>query len=77
MASLIFRTVTHRHADWCYACQILVDRRRNVRAAWYERTGTAREVLVVGEMPDPVPGPAQRSMCMNTGIAAFPWTARV
>ena len=25
-------------------------------AAWYEKQGPAREVLVVGEMPDPVPG---------------------
>lgn len=27
-----------------------------MRAAWYERRGPAREVLVVGEMPLPVPG---------------------
>src|SRR5262249_23410554 len=26
-----------------------------MRAAWYERRGPAREVLVVGEMPDPQP----------------------
>lgn len=26
-----------------------------MRAAWYEQQGPAREVLVVGEMPDPVP----------------------
>ena len=26
-----------------------------MRAAWYERTGAAAEVLVVGERPDPVP----------------------
>lgn len=26
-----------------------------MKAAWYERQGPAREVLVVGEMPDPVP----------------------
>jgi NADPH2:quinone reductase len=26
-----------------------------MRAAWYEHRGSAREVLVVGEMPDPVP----------------------
>jgi NADPH:quinone reductase len=30
-----------------------------VRAAWYERRGPAREVLVVGEMPDPQPGPGE------------------
>ncbi len=27
-----------------------------MRAAWYEKQGTARDVLVVGEMPDPTPG---------------------
>ena len=27
-----------------------------MRAAWYERTGPARDVLVVGEMPTPTPG---------------------
>ncbi|HUR89356.1 MAG TPA: NADPH:quinone reductase [Ramlibacter sp.] len=30
-----------------------------MRAAYYERTGPAREVLHVGEMPDPVPGPGE------------------
>ncbi len=30
-----------------------------MRAAWYETRGAAREVLVVGEMPDPEPGPAE------------------
>jgi hypothetical protein len=27
-----------------------------MRAAWHEKQGPARDVLVVGEMPDPVPG---------------------
>ncbi|HEV3362130.1 MAG TPA: NADPH:quinone reductase [Pseudonocardiaceae bacterium] len=27
-----------------------------MRAAWYERTGAAEDVLVVGELPDPEPG---------------------
>jgi NADPH2:quinone reductase len=27
-----------------------------MRAAWYEKQGPAREVLVVSEMPDPIPG---------------------
>jgi NADPH:quinone reductase len=27
----------------------------HMRAAWYERQGSAREVLMVGEMPDPTP----------------------
>ena len=30
-----------------------------MRAAWYEKQGPAREVLTVGEMPDPVPGPGE------------------
>lgn len=30
-----------------------------MKAAWYERTGPAREVLVIGDMPDPVPGPGE------------------
>ena len=30
-----------------------------MRAAWYERNGAARDVLTVGEMPDPVAGPGE------------------
>ena len=30
-----------------------------MKAAWYERVGLAREVLQLGEMPDPVPGPGE------------------
>lgn len=30
-----------------------------MRAAWYDRTGPAEEVLCVGEVPDPVPGPGE------------------
>jgi NADPH2:quinone reductase len=30
-----------------------------MKAAWYETQGPARDVLVVGEMPDPEPGPAE------------------
>ena len=30
-----------------------------MKAAWYERQGPAREVLTVGEMPDPAPGPGE------------------
>ena len=30
-----------------------------MRAAWYENQGAARDVLVVGEMPDPLPGPGE------------------
>lgn len=30
-----------------------------MRAAWYERNGPAHEVLKVGELPDPQPGPGE------------------
>ncbi|HEV8630930.1 MAG TPA: NADPH:quinone reductase [Thermoanaerobaculia bacterium] len=30
-----------------------------MKAAWYERQGAAREVLVVGTMADPLPGPGE------------------
>lgn len=30
-----------------------------MRATWYERNGAARDVLTVGEMPDPVAGPGE------------------
>lgn len=30
-----------------------------MRAAWYERTGPAAEVLKLGDLPDPVPGPGE------------------
>jgi NADPH:quinone reductase len=30
-----------------------------MKAAWYEKQGPAREVLIVGEMPDPKPGPGE------------------
>lgn len=30
-----------------------------MKAAWYERQGPAQEVLVVGEMSDPIPGPGE------------------
>lgn len=30
-----------------------------MNAAWYEKQGPAREVLQVGEMPDPLPGPGE------------------
>jgi NADPH2:quinone reductase len=30
-----------------------------MKAVWYERTGPAREVLTLGEMPDPEPGPGE------------------
>ena len=30
-----------------------------MQAAFYERTGPARAVLQLGELPDPVPGPGE------------------
>ena len=30
-----------------------------MKAAWYEKQGAARDVLTVGEMPDPTPGPGE------------------
>lgn len=30
-----------------------------MRAAWYEKNGPAREVLTLGELPDPEPGPGE------------------
>ncbi len=30
-----------------------------MRAAWYEKQGPAREVLTIGDMPDPAPGPGE------------------
>jgi NADPH2:quinone reductase len=30
-----------------------------MRAAWYEKQGAASEVLIVGEMPTPIPGPGE------------------
>jgi len=40
-----------------------------MRAAWYEKQGPAREVLTVGEMPDPVPGAGEvRIRILASGI---------
>lgn len=40
-----------------------------MKSAWYERQGAARDVLVVGEMPDPVPAPGEvRSRLATSGI---------
>ncbi len=30
-----------------------------MKAAWYEKQGPPQEVLIVGEMPDPIPGPGE------------------
>jgi NADPH2:quinone reductase len=48
-----------------------------MRAAWYERTGPAREVLVVGEMPDPEPRPGEvRVKLATSGANPSDWKAR-
>src|SRR6201981_2872093 len=40
-----------------------------MKAAWYERQGPAREVLIVGDMPDPAPGPREvRIRVASSGI---------
>jgi NADPH:quinone reductase len=36
-----------------------VSLKTRMRAAWYEKQGPAREVLKIGEMPDPMPGPGE------------------
>lgn len=35
-----------------------------MKAAWYEKQGPAREVLVVGEMPDPSPATGEVRICI-------------
>jgi len=37
-----------------------------MRAAWFERFGAAREVLEVGDRPDPAPGPSEVLVEMRT-----------
>jgi NADPH2:quinone reductase len=39
-----------------------------MKAAWYEKQGPAREVLVVGEMPDPVPAGEVRIRIAASGV---------
>ena len=41
-----------------------------MRAAWYEKQGPAREVLMVGEMPDPRPAAGEvRGRIAASGIS--------
>ncbi len=48
-----------------------------MRAAWYERTGPAREVIVIGEMPTPSPGPGEVLVRIATsGVNPSDWKAR-
>ena len=48
-----------------------------MKAAWYERNGPAREVLRVGEQPDPVPGRGEVLVRLVKGKAfgTSPFTA--
>jgi len=47
-----------------------------MRAAWYEKQGPAREVSVVGEMPEPLPGPGEvRTGIVSTDVLQLPGVA--
>jgi len=37
-----------------------------MRAAWYEKNGPAREVIEIGELPDPEPGPGEVRVRIHT-----------
>ncbi len=48
-----------------------------MKAAWYDRYGPAREVLVVGELPDPEPGPGEVLVRVRaSGVNPSDWKAR-
>lgn len=48
-----------------------------MKAAWYERNGPAREVLTVGVMPDPEPGPGEvRVRILASGVNPSDWKTR-
>jgi NADPH:quinone reductase-like Zn-dependent oxidoreductase len=48
-----------------------------MRAAWYERTGPAKDVLVVGEMPTPSPGAGEVLVRLATsGVNPSDWKTR-
>jgi NADPH:quinone reductase len=48
-----------------------------MKAVWYERTGSAREVLQYGEMPDPEPGPGDvRVRLQTSGVNPSDWKTR-
>ena len=42
-----------------------------MKAAWYEQQGPAREVLRVGEMPDPPPGSGEERTMLEQGLLAM------
>ncbi len=48
-----------------------------MRAAWYDKVGPAREVLEVGEMPDPEPGRGEvRVRIHASGVNPSDWKTR-
>ena len=48
-----------------------------MKAAWYERNGPAREVLIVGEQPDPQPAKGEvRVRLATSGVNPSDWKAR-
>lgn len=49
-----------------------------LRAAWYERYGPAREVFHVGELPDPEPGPGEVLVRVKaSGVNPSDWKSRI
>jgi len=44
-----------------------------MRAAWYAKNGAARDVLVVGDLPTPEPGPGEVRVRLATS-GVNPWT---
>lgn len=48
-----------------------------MKAVWYERNGTARDVLRFGDMPDPEPGPGEvRVRVHASGVNPSDWKTR-
>jgi NADPH:quinone reductase len=48
-----------------------------MKAVWYERSGSAREVLQYGEMPDPEPGPGDVRVRLHaSGVNPSDWKTR-
>jgi NADPH:quinone reductase len=48
-----------------------------MKAVWYERSGSAREVLQYGELPDPEPGPGDVRVRLHaSGVNPSDWKTR-